>query len=142
MPSSRIAAGKERRPSVTMARGRPWRFNAFFRNFKTRCFIALFRQKGFEDLALVINRTPQIMPLAVDPDEHLIEVPAPVMKPTHPIHPLAPDISCEQRPEAVPSQPHRLVANVDTPFEQHILDIAQRQRKPNVSHNDQPNHLR
>jgi len=29
------------------------------------------------------------MALAVDPDEHLVEVPAPLAKPPHPIHPLA-----------------------------------------------------
>ena len=62
---------------------------------QSRCFIALFRHKGFEDLALVINRTPQIIPLAVDPDEHFIEVLSPVMKPTHSRDTLPPAISRE-----------------------------------------------
>jgi hypothetical protein len=32
----------------------------FFQKLQSRCFIPLFRHKGFEDFALVINRTPQI----------------------------------------------------------------------------------
>ena len=96
----------------------------FLQKHQSRCFIALFRNETFEDLALVINRTPQIMTLAVDPDEHLVEVPAPVTKATHPIHPLAPDVGREQRAEPVPPQPYRLVANVDTQLEQQVLDVA------------------
>jgi hypothetical protein len=63
--------------------------------------------------------------LAVDPDEYLVEVPSPVMKPTHAHDTLPSDISGEQQPEPVPPQPHRLVTDIDTPFEQQILDIAQ-----------------
>ena len=46
-----------------------------------RRFIALFSHKGFQDLAHVIYRTAQIMTLAVDSDEHLVDVPAPVTTP-------------------------------------------------------------
>ena len=38
------------------------------------------RDERFEDFALVINRTPQIMALAVDLDEDIIEMPAPLAK--------------------------------------------------------------
>ncbi len=31
--------------------------------------------KNFEDLAFMINRTPEIMNFTVDPDEHFIQVP-------------------------------------------------------------------
>jgi hypothetical protein len=40
------------------------------------------------------------------------------------------DVRRKQWTEPVPPQPHRLVADVDAPFEQQVLDIAQRQRKP------------
>ncbi len=50
------------------------------------------------------------MSLAVDLDEHFAEVPAPVTKAAHPIHPLAPDVCGKQWPELVPPQPYRLVS--------------------------------
>jgi hypothetical protein len=74
----------------------------------------------------VINRTAQIMTLAVDPDEHFIEVPSPVSKPAHARDTLPSDISRKKRPEAVPPQPHRLVTDINTPLEQQVLDVAQR----------------
>jgi hypothetical protein len=96
-----------------MAPGRPCRFKAFLRNFKAADFIAFLRDEGFEDLAPVINRAPQVVTLAVDPAEHLVEVPAPVTKPQHARDTFPSDISCKQRPKPVPPQPYRLVANVE-----------------------------
>jgi len=113
----------------------------FPQKLQSCCFIAFPRHERFEDFRLVINRTPQIMALAIDPDEDFIEVPAPLAKPPHPIHPLPSDISREQLLEAVPPQPHRLVADIDTPLEQQILDVAQRQRGPPGHHHHQPNHF-
>ena len=68
------------------------------------------------------------MTLAIDPDEHFIEVPAPVAKLPYPINSLPPDVGCKQRPEPVLPQLHRLVTDIDPALEQQILDIAQPQR--------------
>jgi hypothetical protein len=88
-------------------------FQSFLQKLQSRWFIALFRHKGFQDLTLVINRAPQIMSLAVDPDEHLVEVPAPVMKPTHPFHLLASDVGREHWSEAVPCVDGSLLQEVE-----------------------------
>ena len=67
-----------------------------------REFISGFRDIALQNLTLVINRAPQVMPLAVDLDEYLVKVSAPLPKSPHPIHPLAPDVRGKQRPEPVP----------------------------------------
>jgi hypothetical protein len=76
-------------------------FQGFPQKFQSRRFVPGLCDERFQYLALVINRTPQIMPLAVDPDEHLVEVPLPVAKPPHPFHLLASDVAGEQGPEPV-----------------------------------------
>ncbi len=42
--------------------------------------IPVLRDENLKYLAFVINRTPQIVRLAIDPDEHLVEVPSPLGK--------------------------------------------------------------
>jgi hypothetical protein len=105
-------------------------------------FVTFLRNVAFENLTLVIHRTPQIMRFAVDLHEHLVEVPAPVAETPHPRTALTPDVGCEQRAEPIPPQPHRLVANVDAALEEQILNVAQRQRKADLHHDQQPDHLR
>ena len=39
-----------------------------------------------------------------------------------------PDPGCKQGTKAVPTVPHRLVADVDAPFEQNVFNLTQRQR--------------
>ena len=81
--------------------------------------------------------------LASRPSGHirLVEVPLPLPEALHAAHPLAPDISSEQRPEAVPPMPHCLVADVDPPLGQQVLDIPQAQGEPHVHHHNQSDDL-
>jgi hypothetical protein len=83
-----------------------------------------FRRKYFVHLTFVIDRSPQIMRLAVDPNENLVQVPAPV-RIRMMMNPSLADRSSEHRAEPVPPETHRLVAHVDAAFEQQILDLAQ-----------------
>ena len=69
-------------------------------------------------------------------------MPPPLPEIPHPVNPLTTDVRRQQRPKAVPPQPHRLVANVDTALKQQVLDVAQRQRKSDVRHHHEPEHLR
>src|SRR5665811_1733609 len=85
----------------------------------------------------MINGTPQIVRLPIDPHEHFVQVPAPVrvrMK----MNPTLPDLRCKQRTEPVPPEPYRLVADVDATFGQQILDLSQRQGKPDIHHHRKP----
>ena len=43
-----------------------------------------------------------------------------------------PDLRGEHRAEPVPPEPYRLVADIDTALEQQVLDLAQRQRVPDI----------
>jgi hypothetical protein len=86
----------------------------------------------------VIDRAPQIVLFPIDLHEHLVEMPPPVAVPPHPAHPLAANIRCERRTEPVSLEPCCLVADVDAPFKQQILDVAQAQRVSDVHHDHQP----
>jgi hypothetical protein len=68
-PISRKAAPYERRRSVTIASGDP------YRRIQRRLSVAALCHKGLQHFAFVIDRTPEVMHLAIDLDEHLVEVP-------------------------------------------------------------------
>lgn len=65
------------------------------------------------------------MRLAIDPHEHIVQVPpperiAPVLDSPHP------DLGRERWTEPIPPEPHRLVADVDTALEQQVVYLSQR----------------
>ena len=80
------------------------------------------------------------MSLAVDADQHLIKVPAPV-RPVASVDPPFPDLASKHRTEPVPPIAHRLVADVDTTFEHDVFDLAQRQRIADVHHHRETDDL-
>ena len=106
--------------------GRTVTFQRLPHEGERRGFIPLFRDVALEDLAFVIDRAPEVDHLAVQLHVHLIEVPAPVAKPAHAVHPTPADLAGEEWAEPVPPQPHRLMAKVKAALEQQILDITQR----------------
>ena len=73
----------------------------------------------------MVDRAPEIHHLAVELHVHLVEVPAPLAKPTHPRHPLAPDVACQHRTKSVPPVPNGLVAYVDAALEQQVFNVPQ-----------------
>ena len=80
------------------------------------------------------------MCFAIDADEHLIKMPAPV-RPVAPVCPPLPDLRGKQRAKAVPPVPYGLMANVYAPFEQNIFDLTQRQRIADIRHHREANDL-
>lgn len=64
--------------------------------------VPFLRYIVLEYLTLVIDCTLQIVGLSVDLYEHLIDVPAPVAKPTHSADALALDVSREYWAKPVP----------------------------------------
>jgi hypothetical protein len=80
------------------------------------------------------------MRLSIDPNEHLVQVPAPLGK--QPMMKASfSDLIGEHRTEAIPPEPHCLVTDVDAPLEQNILDLSQRQRIADVHHHREADHL-
>ena len=104
-------------------------------------FITGFGDEALEDFSFVINGAPEVVHLAVDLHVHLIEMPSPVGDALHPADPLPTNVACKHRTEAVPPEPDSLVAKVDTALEQQILDIPQRERKADIHHDHQADHL-
>src|SRR5690606_34275014 len=58
--------------------------------------VAGFRHIAFQNLAFMIDSTPQVVGLAIDLHVDLIRMPAPMAKATHPAYSLTADISREQ----------------------------------------------
>jgi hypothetical protein len=113
----------------------------FLHECQSRRIIAFLGNKALKHPTFMINSAPQVMQLSFDPHVHLIEVPAPLPETPHPIHPLAPDIGCEHRPETIPPVPYRHVTDVDPALEKPTLDVAQAQRETNLNQDYKPNHL-
>src|SRR5919106_3490799 len=82
--------------------------------------IPAFRGKHLQHLAFVINSPPEIVRLAIDPNEHLVQVPTPARIRLVLNAPLA-DRRGEHRTEPVPPEPYRFVADTDPPLEQQIF---------------------
>ena len=96
--------------------------------------------EDFEHLTFVIEGTPEVVHLSVDPYEHLIKMPTPV-RPVAPVYAPPPDLASEHRSKPIPPVPHRLVADVDATFEQNVFNLAQRQRIADIQHHSEANDL-
>ena len=81
------------------------------------------RNEALQDLAFVINGSPEIDLLAVDLHEHLIKVPTPVPKPPHSANPLPGDVVREQRTKSIPPEPDRFVAHINPALKEQVLHI-------------------
>jgi hypothetical protein len=77
----------------------------------------------------MIHCAPEVVHLAIDLHEDLVEVPPPKGSRPHSIHPFPTDLGGKHLPEPVPSKPDRFVADVNAAFVQQVLDVAQGKRK-------------
>jgi hypothetical protein len=71
----------------------------------------------------------------------LVEVPSPSTG-SQTLNPALPDLRGKHRAEPVPPKPNRFMADFDAAFVQQILNIAERQREPNVQHHRQADDFR
>ena len=102
---------------------------------KSQCSpaVATFGDKGSQHLALVIDSPSQIVSVAIDLYEGLVEVPAPVricvlMNPTFSY------FDCENWAEPVPAKSYHLMADVDALFMKEVFNITERWWKPHILH--------
>jgi len=82
----------------------------------------------------VIDSAPEIVLLAVDFDEDLIEMPSPLLALSQGLRALLPDLGCEHRAEPVPPMAHAFMADVDPTFVEQVFDIPQRKWKSDIHH--------
>ena len=90
----------------------------------------------------MVDGAPEVVAFAVDPDEHLVEMPAPVGEGSHGLDSLPADLASEHGAEPVPPKPDRLMANIDSALGQKIFDLTERKRETDVHHDDGSDHLR
>jgi hypothetical protein len=87
--------------------------------------VPFLRYEGLQDLALLIDRTPELNHLAVQLHVHLIKIPLPVPEAKQVAHAPPADLGREHRAEPVPSWPHCLVAEIIAALKKQVLDVAQ-----------------
>ena len=97
-----------------------------------RLAIAAFYGKDLQHLALMIDSAPEIVRLAVNPHEDLVQVPTPLWHGAEVFCPPASDLGVESWAEAVPPKPHGLVADIDLSLKQKIFDLTQQERIADV----------
>src|SRR6202049_3662608 len=90
-----------------------------------------------EDLAFVVDRTPEIHPLAGDPDYHFVQVPA-IARPRT----AQPQPSSNHRAEFQHPATDALVGEVESTLCEQFLDIAIAQGEAQIEPNRMLNHTR
>ena len=107
-----------------------------------RCFaIPALRDVTFEHFAFVVNRPPQVVRLAVDLHEDLVQMPFPFAR-SQALDSALLNLGREHRTEPVPPKPDSLVANFDPSFVEQVFYIAERKWEPDVQHYCQADDLR
>jgi hypothetical protein len=82
----------------------------------------------------MIDGTPKVVFHAVDFPNDFVKMPASMLEIPLALDPAAADLRRENRPEAVPPKPNRLMGDVDASLVQQILDIPQRKRIADLHH--------
>ena len=111
-----IAARYERSRSVTIIFGIPCLFIGFFKNLNAALTVSRLRKEGFKDFPFMINGSPQIVGVAIDPDENLIQVPPPLRSILNRTRPPLPNFLRENRAKPIPPSAYNFITDVDNPF--------------------------
>ena len=112
----------------------------FLEEFQCSFLVSGLRDKAFQNFNLVIDRPPEVVPLAVDLHEDLVEMPTPIARP-HPLDPALFDLIGEHRPEPVPPVADRLVTYIDASFMEKVFNMPQREREPHIEHHREADDL-
>jgi hypothetical protein len=80
-----------------------------------------------EDLALVIDCTPQVHPLPGDPNDHLVEVPSRARA-----RAALPQLARDQRAEFQHPAPHRFIGDLEPALGKQFLHVSVAQREAEI----------
>lgn len=89
----------------------------------------------------MIDCTPEIMRLASDLHEDLVEVPLPLRDLAHVACPPHPDLAGKHRPKPIYPSSNTLMADVNSTLVKEVFDVAKGQRKTNVHHDRELDNL-
>ena len=98
--------------------------HCFLEEFQCSFFVTCLGNEAFQHLTLVVDSSPEVVPLPVDLHEDFVQVPLPTAR-LHPLDPAFPDLVGKNRAEPPPPEADGFMAYVDAPFMQNILDIPQ-----------------
>ncbi len=104
-------------------------------------------RENLKHLAFVIHRVPQVVRLAVDPDEHFIQMPSPLVMTSMLLNAPLPDLRGEHRTKPVPPNPHGAQqcatrrSRYRSALEQQFFYLSQGQRITDVHHHREADHL-
>ena len=90
-----------------------------------------------EDLAFIVDRSPQPVTPPSNDDDHFIEMPEIAR-----CRPHAAQILCDRRAEFEKPAPHALVGNIKAPLRKQILYISIAQSEPGIEPNRVANNIR
>ncbi len=97
---------------------------------------------SLQHLTFVVDDAPQVVSLAIDLDEHLIEMPLKVTKAAYLGEAFLADLRGKQGAETGPPISDRFVANVDPAFVEQVLHVSQRKRETDIHHHRETNEFR
>ncbi len=106
----------------------------FLKEFQCCSLVSAFGDNGFQYLALVIDRPPKIVPLAIHLHENLVHVPLPFGECAQLLNTLPSDLSSKHRANPVATLADSLAAHVDASLVQQIVDVPKRERETDVQH--------
>lgn len=112
----------------------------FLEEFQCGFLVSGLRDKAFQNFTLVVDRALEVVLLAIELHENLVEMPLPVAR-SHPLDLALLGPGGEHRLEPVPPKSNSFVADLVTAYVEQIHDVSQRKRKPHIAHHRQANDL-
>ena len=90
----------------------------------------------------MVDSSPEIVPLAADLHEDLVQVPPALWISPYRFRPTFPDLVSESCAEPIDPEPHAFVADIDPTLMKKIFDVSERQRKSDIHHHAKLDDLR
>jgi hypothetical protein len=117
-------------------RDEPLVLKQFLQQFEGCSLVPPRLLEDIQNLAFLVDGPPHEHPLAVNADDHLVELPHAVCGPAPP-----PDVDCDHRAELVGPAAHGLVGGIDAALGEQILDVAQARGEAEIQPHRQPNRI-
>ena len=97
----------------------------FSEEFQGCSLVPLLRDIGLEHFALMIDCAPEVVRLASNFHEHLIQMPAPLRDLTHRFRSPFADLVGEVWSKSIDPEADTFVADIDATFMEEVFDITQ-----------------
>ena len=96
----------------------------FLQEFQCGLAITFLRHECLKNFTLMIDSPPQIMSLAIDPNEDLVQMPFPLWKIPSRRNPFLSDLCGEHRAKPVPPGTYRFITDVNPALMQQVFNLT------------------